>query len=176
MTLLSDIIIVKISVFKILLNRNKKSMTQYLTKDGLEKLEKELVELKTFRRPQIIERIQKAKELGDLSENAEYQDAKDEQSFIEGRIVELENLINKAEIINNQLNGGQVNLGGTVIVECDGETKKYTIVGSREADPVQGIISNESPLGRAFLGRKIGETVEVEVPRGLMRCKIVEVA
>ncbi len=138
-------------------------------------MKEELDELKKVKRPQVIDRIQKAKELGDLSENAEYADAKDEQSFIEGRISELENLINKALVIDSAKAKGQVDMGRTVVVECDGGTRQYTIVGSKEANPSQGIISNESPIGRAFLGKKVGETVEVEIPRGTMVCKILEI-
>lgn len=149
-------------------------MPHYITKEGLEKLQKELHELKTVRRKEVIERIQTAKELGDLSENAEYSDAKEEQSFIEGRILELENFIRKAIIIDST-NKGTVVLGSTIAVECEGENNKreYTIVGSNEANPNIGRISNESPLGKAFLGKKLNETVEVIIPKGIIICKII---
>ena len=151
-------------------------MPHYLTQEGLEKLKKELEELKTVRRREVIDRIQAARELGDLSENAEYSDAKDEQSFIEGRIEELEALIKKAEIIDSNNHNGAVSLGSTVKVVCNGDSEKeYKIVGSNEADPLKGLISNESPLGGAFLGKKVGETIEVEVPRGKMVCKIINI-
>ena len=151
-------------------------MTHYITQDGIEKLAKELEYLKNNKRKEVIARIQAAKELGDLSENAEYMDARDEQSFIEGRIGELETLIKKSEIINHNQDKDIVRLGSTVTVECDGNIKKiYTIVGSNEADPMQGFISNESPIGRAFLGRQVGDMVEVDIPKGKLGCKIINV-
>jgi len=151
-------------------------MPQYITKEGLQKLIDELEELKTVRRKEVIERIRTAKELGDLSENAEYADAKEEQSFIEGRILELENFIRKAEIIDSS-NSEMVMLGNTIEVECEGEKNKrqYTIVGSNEASPLEGKISNESPLGRAFLGKKLGEAVEVTIPKGTIKCTIINI-
>lgn len=151
------------------------NMNHYLTRDGLEKLKKELEELKTVKRQEVINRIKVAREQGDLSENAEYADAKDEQSFIEGRILDLESLANKAVIIDADATRHDiVSLGMTVTVDCGGRTLKYTIVGSNEADPAQGMISNESPLGRAFLGKRVGEKVQVMVPKGEMECMIVD--
>lgn len=151
-------------------------MTKYITRDGLEKLKKEITELKTVKRKEIIEKIQKAKEMGDLSENAEYADAKEQQSFIEGRIVELENLINNAVIIEESGKSGQeIYLGTTVkILSPNNEQKEYKIVGSNEADPDQGLISNESPLGRAFLGKKTGDKVKVQTPKGEIEYTILE--
>ncbi|TSC76947.1 MAG: transcription elongation factor GreA [Parcubacteria group bacterium Gr01-1014_31] len=150
-------------------------MNPYLTREGLEKLKKELDELKSVKRQEVINRIKVAREQGDLSENAEYADAKDEQSFIEGRILELENLTNKAVIIDADVTHHDVvSLGMTVTVDCGGRTLRYTIVGSNEADPSQGMISNESPLGRAFLGKRVGEKVQVMVPKGEMECMIVD--
>lgn len=150
-------------------------MKYYFTKEGLEKLKKEFQELKNVKRKEVIERIATAREMGDLSENAEYQDARDEQGFIEGRILELENIINKAEIIieNNQINF--IQLGSTFIVDCDGIQKQYTIVGSNEAKPSSGLISNESPLGGAFLDKKVGDKVEVDVPKGKVMCAILKI-
>ena len=146
-------------------------MTHYITKEGLEKLKLELNELKTVKRHEVINRIKTAREQGDLSENAE-----DEQSFIEGKILEIENLINKSIIIASNGNSTEmVTLGATVVVDCAGRNLKYTIVGSNEANPTEGLISNESPLGRAFLGKKVGETVVVSVPKGEMECHIVEI-
>ncbi len=147
----------------------------YLTKDGLEKLKKELDFLKNEKMPEIIERIARAKELGDLSENAEYQDAKDEQGFVAGKIAELENLVKKAEIIEESSNKEVVTIGSSIKIRCDADEYKYTITGSNEADPAQGLISNESPLGRAFLGRKIGEKIKVNIPKGSMECEILEI-
>ena len=151
-------------------------MTHYLTREGLEKLKVELEELKTVKRQEVIHRITVAREQGDLSENAEYADAKDEQSFIEGKILELEALINRAVVIDgNGSNGGEVALGRTVVVDCGGRTLAYMIVGSNEANPAAGKISNESPLGCAFLGKRVGDRVTVTVPKGEMECMIVEI-
>lgn len=147
----------------------------YITKSGLEKLKEELEHLKKVKMPVVIERIAIARELGDLSENAEYQDAKDEQGFIAGRIVELENLIDKSEIIETHANSEVVNIGSTVKAICDGTERVYTIVGSNEANPGQGFISNESPIGQAFLGTRVGEKVKVEIPSGEMDCEVLEI-
>lgn len=151
-------------------------MLQYITREGLQKIKIELNELKNVRRKEVIERIRIAKELGDLSENAEYADAREEQSFIEGKIIELENIIRKSIIIDLS-NNNIVMLGNTIIVECEGEKnkKEYTIVGSNEANPAEGKISNESPLGKAFMGKKLNDSVEVTVPRGIIKCKIIEI-
>ena len=147
----------------------------YITKGGLEKLKAELEDLKKNKMPDVIERIAKAKELGDLTENAEYQDAKDEQGFIAGRMAELENLINKSEIIAENSNSEVVTVGSTVRALCGQDEYEYTIVGSNEADPRQGLISNESPIGRAFLGAKVGDKVVVTTPRGEMKCEVLEI-
>lgn len=140
----------------------------YLTQEGLEKLKHELHDLKTIKRKEISDRIQDAKELGDLSENAEYAEAKEQQSFIEGRIAELDMIVKNAAIIKE--NGGKkstfVQVGSRIEVESEGIRKVYSIVGSNEADPSNGFISNESPLGGAFLGKKVGEAIEIEVPKG----------
>ncbi len=149
--------------------------TNYITKNGLEKIEEELEYLKKIKMPEVIERIARAKELGDLSENAEYQDAKDEQGFIAGRISEIESLIHHAEIIDTTHRKDVVSIGATIKVKCDGKAFEYTIVGYNEAEPSKGLISNESPLGRAFLGHKVGDKVSVMVPRGEMICEIVEI-
>jgi len=149
--------------------------TNYITPNGLEKLKDEFENLKKFRMPEVIERIARAKELGDLSENAEYQDAKDEQGFIAGRISELENLINKSEIIKQGGGKEVVSIGCTIKVRCGESEHQYTIVGYNEANPGQGLISNESPIGRAFLGHRAGEKVKVLVPKGEMECEILEI-
>jgi len=147
----------------------------YLTPEGFEKIKQELHYLKNTKRKEVIDRIQAAKELGDLSENAEYSDAKDEQSFIEGKILELENLINKAQVITEHQNLNEVGIGCTIAIDCDGKKQEFTIVGSNEADPSKGYISNESPMGRAFLGKKIGDVVEVKAPKGALRCTILSI-
>lgn len=148
---------------------------KYLTKDGLEKLKSELKVLKTVKRKEIATRIQEAKELGDLSENAEYAEAKSEQGFIEGRIIELENTLKNAVLIKEAPGNGEVRVGSRLKVRTAAGEMSLTIVGSNEANPSQGLISNESPLGQAFLGRKVGETVAVKVPAGLVEYKIISI-
>ncbi|MBI3956677.1 MAG: transcription elongation factor GreA [Candidatus Kerfeldbacteria bacterium] len=142
------------------------NQARYLTREGLEKIQEELTQLKNVKRREIADRIQQAKELGDLSENAEYVEAKNEQGFVEGRIMELENLSRNAIVINRTRGGDVVTIGSTIVVESGGEEHEYLIVGSSEADPANGRISNESPLGKAFLGKHVGETTEIATPRG----------
>jgi len=137
----------------------------YVTKEGLLKLRKELDELKNVRRKEVAQRIEIAKDMGDLSENAEYHEAKEEQGFVEGRIQELEASIPNAVIIEH-VESGCVEIGNSVRVSIAGKEKEYTIVGANEADPSAGRISNESPLGIAFMGKCAGDTVEVKVPSG----------
>jgi len=149
--------------------------TIYVTKEGLAKLKKELDELRNVRRKEIALRIEIAKDMGDLSENAEYHEAKDEQGFIEGRIAELEMILPNVVIIEPTDNGC-VNVGSTVRVSVKGKEKEYTIVGANEADPVSGRISNESPLGISFIGKCPGDTVEVVVPSGIMVFHIIAVS
>lgn len=149
---------------------------QFITAEGLEKLKKELEELKIVKRREIANRIQNAKEMGDLSENAEYSEAKDEQALNETRIAELEETLKKITTIDNRhLNSDIVHIGSTIVVKCNGETKEFTIVGSNEANPSEGKISNETPLATAFLERKTGDKVEVEIPSGKMKYEIVEI-
>ncbi|MEK9152145.1 MAG: transcription elongation factor GreA [Patescibacteria group bacterium] len=146
----------------------------YVTKEGLEKLREELHFLKTVKRREIAERIEKAKDLGDLSENAEYTQAKEDLSFTEGRIIELDDLVARAVVIEEK-HGDTVTIGATISVKYDGKEKDFTIVGSNESDPLKGMISNESPLGQAFLGHKVGEKVDVKVPSGTVRYTIVKI-
>jgi transcription elongation factor GreA len=146
-----------------------------LTRDGLKKLEDELDELKSVHRREVNERIRQAKEFGDISENAEYEDAKQEQAFVEGRILKLESMIRNARIIDqSDFVADAVHLGATVKVKemGSGRSHDFTIVGSAEADPKNARLSNESPLGAALMGRKNGETVDVTTPRGVMKYKI----
>lgn len=147
---------------------------QFLTPEGFKKLKAEVNFLKTVKRKELADRIQEAKELGDLSENAEYQEAKNEQSFVEGRVVELENVIKNAEVITPS-NSNFVQVGSTVEVEINKNLKTYCIVGSNEADPVNGRVSNVSPLGQAFLGKQVGEKVMVKTPGGEMEAKIISI-
>lgn len=144
-----------------------------LTSQGLEKLQFELNALKE-RRKQIAERIKEAREFGDLSENSEYEDAKNEQSFVEGRILELDTIVHRAKVIAK--NGvDKVEIGSTVVLKMDGENLEYNIVGASESDPSSGKISVESPLGHSLLGKTKGEKVEITTPNGQIICEIVEI-
>jgi transcription elongation factor GreA len=145
----------------------------YLSKSGLQKLRAELDEMVSVKRPEVANRIHDAKEHGDLSENAEYEDAKNEQAFVEGRIQTLEALIKNATIIDENHSTDHVQIGSTVAVESPDGKERFTIVGSAEAKPAEGRISNESPVGRALLGKKKGEKVVVKVPAGDFTYKIV---
>jgi transcription elongation factor GreA len=145
----------------------------YLSKDGLEKLRAELEEMITSKRPEIAQRIHDAKEHGDLTENAEYEDAKNEQAFVEGRIQTLEAIIKNATIIEETTSTDHVQIGSTVSVESQDGSETFMIVGSAEARPAEGRISNESPVGRALLGRRKGEKIVVRVPAGDFTYKIV---
>jgi transcription elongation factor GreA len=149
----------------------------HLTAEGLIALEAELEELTAHRRPEVIARIKAARELGDLSENADYEAARKEQSFLEGRIQQIEKMIKYAQIIDVSSEvGGGVSLGSTVVVETDRHGEEtFTVVGSAEADATSGKISYTSPIGRALVGRRAGETVYVQAPAGVMELRIVEV-
>jgi transcription elongation factor GreA len=148
----------------------------FLTSEGRAKYEAELKHLREVKRPEVAERIKAAKDFSDTTDNAEFDEAKNEQAFVEGRILHLEKLLANAVMINSDQAAAThdvVRLGSrvTVVVE-DGESEIYTIVGSAEANPRQGKISNESPVGRALLGRRPGEAVEVIVPAGVLRLSI----
>ncbi|MBI2050666.1 MAG: transcription elongation factor GreA [Parcubacteria group bacterium] len=148
----------------------------YLTDAGHKKLKEELERLKKVKRPEIAERIKQAKDYGDLSENAEYADAREEQSFVEGRILELEAALKNSTVVSNvDSDPDTVNIGDTVTISRDGVVSAYTIVGSKEADPGGGKISNESPIGRALLNRTKGDEVEVKTPKGVALWKIVSI-
>lgn len=148
----------------------------YLTQEGLTKLKTELDYLYTVRRQEVAERIQKAKELTDTVDNAEYEDAKNEQAFVEGRIRTLERMIKNAMVISAESSSEQVRLGSKVTVQTqEGEREDYIIVGSPEANPSEGRISNESPVGKVLLGRRAGEEVEVRAPAGMLKLKIVTI-
>lgn len=147
----------------------------YVSKEGLADLQKQLIDLRDVKRREIAERIKEAKSLGDLSENAEYQEAKEAQSINEGRILEIEELLRRATLIQKKGKLDRVEIGSTVEVKNTTKQRVFTIVGSEEADPEKGLISNESPLGQAFIGRKIGEEVEIEVPIGTIKYKILSI-
>lgn len=153
--------------------------TKFLTKDGFQKLQDELDQLRTVKRQEVADRLHEAMEGGELIENAEYEAAKNEQAFVEGRIQELEMLLATARVIEEEERNhraGQVGVGSTVTIQEQGfETETYTIVGAAEANPREGKISNESPIGKAILNREIGETVAVETPGGTYKVKILKV-
>jgi transcription elongation factor GreA len=146
-----------------------------LTQEGLMKLNEELKVLVNEKRKEIIERIREAAAHGDLSENADYAQAREEQSFIEGRIQEIEDMIKNAEIITASTSHTTVSIGSTITVKVGGAERNYTIVGSNEANPTQGKISNESLVGKALLGRKVGDKVMVTTPAGEMEYEIVAI-
>lgn len=146
-----------------------------LTSEGLVKLNEELKELINKKRPDVIERIREAASHGDLSENADYAQAREEQSFIEGRVQEIEDIVKNAEIITTTNHGNTVTIGSTVSIKTNGTHKKYTIVGSNEANPKEGKISNESVVGKGVLGRKVGEKFKVATPAGEMDYEIVSI-
>ena len=148
-----------------------------LTAEGLKKLEEELMYYKSVRRIEVSERIKTAIEYGDSSENSEYDDAKNEQAFIEGHIVELENKINTAKIIDESVKGDVVSVGSkvTVLDTMYNDELEYVIVGSSEADPFNNRISNESPVGKAILGKRKGDEVEVSTPDGPVTFKVLAI-
>jgi transcription elongation factor GreA len=146
----------------------------YMTQEGISKLEEELHQLVHVKRAEIAQRLKEAKEYGDLSENSQWDDAKDQQAYTEGRIAEIENILKHSSLIKGT-KGGVVALGSTVHLELEEGIKKYVIVGSTEANPEEGKISNESPIGQALLGKKPGEDVEIELPSGTMTYRITKV-
>lgn len=149
-----------------------------LTGDGVKKLEEELHYLKSVKRREIAERIRQAIEFGDISENSEYEEAKNEQAFVEGRIITLEKMLRNARIIDtSETPTDTVSIGATVLLKDleYGDEIEYTIVGSAEADPTANKISNESPVGRAILGQKVGAVVEVKVPAGILKYQILNI-
>ncbi|WP_432404896.1 transcription elongation factor GreA [Wukongibacter sp. M2B1] len=149
-----------------------------LTKAGLKKIEDELDDLKAVKRKEVAEKIKQALAFGDISENSEYDEAKNEQAQLEERIAKLETILRKARVVDeSEISKDMVSVGATVKVmdlEFDEEVE-YTIVGSAEADPYELKISNESPVGRALIGRKVGEIVEVQIPDGVTKYKVLEI-
>lgn len=133
----------------------------YLTHEGLKKLKEEYKELTSVKRKEVTERISKAREFGDISENSEYDTAREEQSFVEGRILEIEEILKHAKVINEKVKHSVVEMGSKVKVDIDGEKDEFSIVSSVEANPAEGKISNESPVGKALLGAKVGDVVTV---------------
>ena len=149
---------------------------QFITAEGLKKLKEELDYLKMTKRQDIAKRIQAAKELGDLSENAEYSEAKEQQALNEVKIAEMEETFKNAETIDNRHSESDIiQIGSTIRAKNEKAERVFTIVGSSEADPVEGKISNESPLAMFFLGHRVGDNVKVETPKGKVEYEIVEV-
>ncbi len=148
---------------------------QIISQEGYDKLKDELTLLTMSKRKEIAERIERAKELGDLSENAEYSEAKDAQALNEGRILELTNTLKNVTVVQHEDSNEQVIMGSKVTVKTSDKEKQYTIVSFNEADPLNGKISNESPIGVAFLNKKKGDSVEVETPKGIVKYKILQI-
>lgn len=151
-------------------------MANYITKEGLEKVQKELNELKTVKRREISDRLRKAIAFGDLSENFDYHDAREQQEFLERRIAELEDMAAGASVIARSSSKGQIGIGSQVILQEGKEKVVFTITGSQEANPLEGKLSAESPLGSALLNKKKGEAVEIETPSGKTAYKILEIS
>lgn len=148
----------------------------YLTPEGKEKLENELNELKTQGRKELAERLQHAISMGDLSENADYHKAKEDQGFLEGRIQEIETILHNAEVIESQSSYEQVALGATITIREEGlEPETYQLVGRKEANPREGKISHESPIGSALMGHAVGDVVDVEIHGSMIRFEILAI-
>jgi transcription elongation factor GreA len=149
----------------------------YLTSNGLKELKVELKELEENKRPRLIERVTIARDHGDLAENSEYTNARDDLAFVEGRIEELQELITKAKLIRNQTKGKQkqIQLGCKVMIKVDGKKQTYEVVGEWEADPLKQKISHTSPLGKALIGKKAGEKIEIEAPAGKVTYLILKI-
>lgn len=153
---------------------NKK--TNYVTAEGLEKLKAELKELKATKRPEMVKRVARARDYGDLSENSEYSNAREELNLIDQRIEELEEALRSAQVVKKHKDDdNQVGVGEVITVKTNGTTKTYTLVGEMEADPTENKISVSSPIGKALLGKKEGEDVNIETPGGKVTYKVVKV-
>jgi len=148
----------------------------YITQETKVQFETELKELKSSKVPSIADRIDEARQMGDLSENAEYQSAREEMAWAKTRVQELEAILKDAEIITKGTSGDTVDLGSKIQVEVNGKEREYTIVGAQEANPLEKLISNESPLGSAFIGKKVGDSIEVEIPAGTQTYTIKKIS
>lgn len=146
-----------------------------LSQDKLDELQKEFTELRSHKIPELAKRIDDARQLGDLSENAEYHAAREEMAWAQSRIRELTTIMDNAQIISGDNKKDVVRVGSLIVIEMQGKKRELSIVGAQEADPLSGKISNESPLGSALLGRKKGEKIEVQVPAGKQEYKIIEI-
>jgi transcription elongation factor GreA len=149
----------------------------YLTPEGKERFAAELRELQTVRRHEVEERIRRAKEFSDTVDNAEYDEAKTEQAFVEGRIQDLERMLASAKMIEEPARADYVRMGSHIrVVDAEGEEQTYYLVGSQEADPRRGLVSNESPIGRALIGKRAGDEVTVVAPGGSFELKVLEIS
>lgn len=148
---------------------------QYLSQERFDELTGELAELKTTKRIEIAQRLKTAKEYGDLSENSEYAEAREEQATVETRISEIEDLLKNAAIMQKAKGGDTVEVGSTIVVKKAGKEMTYTLVGSYEADPLAGKVSDESPLGKAFMKHKVGDKVHVAAPAGTVTYEILKI-
>ncbi len=147
-----------------------------LTQEGLVKLEAELRQLHTVRRAEVAEKIKRAKDTGGTDHNADYEEAKNDQAFVEGHILELEDILKNAVVISHHEKASRIEMGSTVsVVDQDSKTLEFTIVGSAEANPLEGKISNQSPVGQALLGKKTGDKVGVKAPGGNLHLRITKV-
>jgi len=162
-------------LFQFWFKENKMIKKNYITKSGLVELKAELEQLQKVERKEVANRIRKAVEEGDISESGEYSEAKERQAFVEGKIIELTGRIKNAVVIKKSGRGNKVKIGSVVVVKSNGQETKYKIVGSEEADPVAGKVSNESPIGQAFLDKEVGEKVKVETPVGPKSYKITAI-
>ena len=149
-------------------------MAKFVTKEGLEKLKKELENLKTTKQKQIAERLRKAIAFGDLSENFEYSDAKEEQAMLQAKVADLEKQIREAKVVEKTAGSDRVQIGSTVTLKGAG-LQTLQVVTASEADPLKGKVSAESPLGSSLLGKKVGDTAQCETPGGKMKCKILSI-
>jgi len=158
------------------IRRTSNGVEKYLTQEGLEKLKKELEYLRTAKRQEIAERLEKSIAFGDLTENSEYHEAKEAQAFIEGRILDLEDLIQNAIIVpSGEKRNGLAQIGSTILVSAGKEKERFKIVGAEEADPLVGKISIDSPLGKALLAKTKGAVIEVSTPAGKLQYKILNI-
>ena len=153
---------------------NKKKT--YLTDAGIQKLNDELTDLTAKQRPELAKRLRDAIKMGDLKENADYHAAKEDQAFIEGRILEVQEMLRSSVLISNQIDKQEVSIGSTVTIsEDNSDEEQYTLVGSAEADPTMGRISHESPIGQAIIGKSIGDSVQVSTPGGNITFEIIRI-
>lgn len=151
-------------------------MAKILTREGMKKLQEELEDRKIRLRQEIAAAIKEAKEQGDLSENAEYSEAKHQQNENETRIMELEAMLKEATVVEKTSGSTSVQIGSSVVLDCKGKEMRFTIVGTNEVNPAQGLISSDSPFGRALMGRSKNDQVEIEVPAGTLKCVVMSVA